>query len=51
MDKLELQKQEDMALKKQLEKVDWPFTFGIISVQLRDGKLAIVKLERTIKCD
>jgi len=43
--------QQDIELKKQLEKIDWPIEYGIISIQLRAGKPTLIKIERTIKLD
>lgn len=48
---VENQVEQDINLKKQLEKVDWPFEFGTISIQLRNGKPTLLKLERTVKLD
>ena len=43
--------QQDTALKEQLEKIDWPIEYGIITVQLRAGKPTLLKIERTVKLD
>ena len=51
MDKLDIENKQDLELKRQLEKVDWPIEYGIISIQLRAGKPTLVKVERTIKLD
>ena len=48
---VDLQSQQDAELKKQLEAIDWPIDYGIISIQLRAGKPTLVKIERTIKLD
>ena len=50
-DKLELENKQDLELKRQLEKVDWPIEYGIVSIQLRAGKATLIKVERTIKLD
>jgi len=50
-DKLELINQEDINLKKQLEKIDWPIDYGNIKVQLRAGKPTLITIERTVKLD
>ena len=42
---------QDQELKKQLEKIDWPIEFGIITIQLRNGKPTLLKIERTVKLD
>ena len=51
MDKLDIENKQDLELKRQLEKVDWPIEYGIISIQLRAGKATLIKVERTIKLD
>jgi len=51
IDKFELENKQDLELKRQLEKVDWPIEYGIISIQLRAGKATLIKVERTIKLD
>ena len=50
-ERLEIENQQDINLKKQLEGVSWPIDFGTITLQLRNGKLAILRIERTVKCD
>jgi len=50
-DKIELENQQDIELKKQLNNIEWPIEYGIISIQLRAGKPTLVKVERTIKLD
>jgi len=50
-DRLEIENQKDLELKKQLEKVDWPIEYGIMRIQLRAGKPTLVTIERTIKLD
>ena len=51
IDKFELENKQDLELKRQLEKVDWPIEYGIVSIQLRAGKATLIKVERTIKLD
>jgi len=51
MDKLDIENKQDLELKRQLEKVDWPIEYGIVSIQLRAGKPTLIKVERTIKLD
>ena len=51
MDKLDIENKQDLELKRQLEKVDWPIEYGIVSIQLRAGKPTLVKIERTVKLD
>jgi len=36
-DKLEIADRQDDALKRQLEKVDWPVDYGSVKIQLRAG--------------
>lgn len=50
-DKFELENEQDVELKRQLDKIAWPIEYGIISIQLRAGKPTLVKVERTIKLD
>lgn len=50
-DKLEIQNQQDIDLKKQLEKIDWNLDYGSVKIQLRAGKPTLVVVERTIKLD
>jgi len=38
-------------LKEQLEKIDWPISYGNIRIQLRESKPTLVTIERTIKMD
>jgi len=45
------QHQQDNNLKQQLDKIDWPIYYGSIKVQLRDGKITLVTVERTVKFD
>jgi hypothetical protein len=42
---------EITALKKQLEKVNWPVAFGSVKVQLRAGKLTFITIEQTVRLD
>jgi len=50
-ERLEIQNQQDIELKKQLEKIDWPTQYGNVKVQIRNGKLTLVVIERTVKLD
>ena len=50
-DKLEIENQKDQELKKSLEGINWPIDYGIITVQLRGGKVTLLKIERTVKLD
>ena len=50
-DRIELENKQDVELKRQLETVNWPIEYGIISIQLRAGKPTLIKVERTIKLD
>lgn len=50
-DKFELENKQDAELKRQLDKIDWPIEYGVISIQLRAGKPTLIKVERTIKLD
>ena len=50
-ERLEIQNQQDLELKKQLEKIDWPINYGSIKIQIRNGKPTLVTEERTVKLD
>ena len=43
--------QQDAQLKKELEKIDWPIDYGSVKVQIRNGKVTLMTVERTIKMD
>ena len=43
--------QQDIKLKNELGKIDWPIDYGSVKVQIRDGKPSLVTIERTIKLD
>lgn len=41
----------DIELKKALQGIEWPIQYGTVTVQIKDGKPVIAKVERTIKMD
>ena len=43
--------QQDLELKKELEKVNWPIDYGSVKIQLRNSKLTLITIERTVKLD
>ena len=43
--------QQDLELKKELEKIDWPIEYGSVKIQIRQGKVTLLTVERTIKLD
>ncbi len=43
--------QQDLELKKELEKIEWPIDYGSVKVQIRNGKVTLLTVERTIKLD
>ena len=43
--------QEDEKLVECLTAVRWPLQYGTITVQVREGKPTLVKVEKTIKID
>ena len=47
------QNQQDLELKKELEKIDWKkyLEYGNIRIQIRQGKPTLVTIERTVKLD
>ena len=42
---------EDTKLIQALVLITWPVQYGTITVQVRDGKPTMVKIEKTIKLD
>jgi len=50
-DKMELVNQQDLELKKQLDIIKWPIDYGAITLQLRAGKVGLLKIERTVRLD
>jgi len=45
------QNQQDIDLKKELEKVDFNLDYGSVKIQIRGGKPTLVTIERTVKLD
>jgi len=41
--------QQDIELKKELDKIDWPkyIKYGIVRIQIRDGEKKLTAIERT----
>jgi hypothetical protein len=50
-DELGIESQQEIELKKSLEKVKWPISYGNVKIQLRAGKPTLVTIEKTIKFD
>ena len=50
-DRLEIINPADTELKKQLEAIRWPVEYGVVSLQIRNGKPTMLKIERTVKLD
>ncbi len=48
---VDIQKQQDIELKKQLDKIDWQLDYGSVKVQIREGKPTLITIERTVKLD
>lgn len=42
---------EDLKLKKQLELINWPISYGNVKITLRNGKVSLLTIERTVKLD
>jgi len=42
---------KDIKLKKELEKIDWNLDYGSVKVQIRNGKVTLLTVERTVKLD
>ncbi len=51
MDRQAIENQQDLELKRSLEKIVWPIDFGSVKIQLRGGKPTLVTIERTVKLD
>lgn len=45
------QNQQDLELKKELEKIDWPIDYGAVKIQIRNGKPTQITIERTVRLD
>lgn len=45
----EVQKQQDLELRRQLDQVDWHLDFGNVKIQIREGRPTLVMVERTVK--
>ncbi len=50
-EKLDNKVKKDIDLKQELDKITWPVDYGTVTVQVRDGKATLAKVERTIKLD
>ncbi len=42
---------KDQELRKELEKIDWKLDYGSVKIQIRQGKLTLITIERTVKLD
>ena len=42
---------EDLELKKELDKIDWPILYGSVKVTIRQGRPTLITIERTVKLD
>ena len=50
-DRLEIENSKDIELKKSLEKIDWLIDYGNVKLQIREGHVTMIAIERTIKMD
>lgn len=50
-EQFEFKNDQDAELKKQLDKVTWPIEYGSVKIQIRNGKVTLLTVERTIKVD
>ena len=50
-ERLEIQNQQDLELKKELEKIDWRLDYGSVKITIRNGKPSLITIERTVKLD
>jgi len=46
-----IKSQQDKELKQSLDKIDWPIYYGNVRIQIREGKVTLVTIERTIRLD
>jgi len=53
IEKVNKQDTADIELVKSLEKVDWKkyLEYGSVKLQIREGKLTLITIERTFKVD
>lgn len=50
-DRVVVPDQQDMELKKQLERIDFHLDYGSVRIQVRAGKVTQVTIERTVRVD
>ncbi len=50
-DRVELQNDKDIELKKELKDIDWNLDYGSVKIQIRQGKPSLITIERTVKLD
>jgi len=51
MERLIIQNEQDIELKKELENIDFNLDYGSVKIQIRNGKPSLVTIERTIQLD
>jgi len=51
IDWLEIQSQQDEELKRQLDKILWNLHYGSVKIQIRQGKVTLLVIERTVRLD
>ena len=42
---------QDIELKKQLEKINWPIEYGSVKIQIRQRRVTLLTIERTVRLD
>lgn len=47
----EVQRQQDQVLKEELAKVRWGIEYGTVEVTIKDGKVVLATIKRTVKLD
>jgi len=49
INKIDLENEQDIELKKQLDKIDWQkyIWYGNVRIQIRDGERKLIAIERT----
>ena len=50
-ERIEIQNQKDTELKKELEKINFQLDYGNVKIQIRNGKIAFLAIERTVQLD
>jgi len=49
--RLDKSKKDSVDLLERLKDIDWGLDYGSVKVQIRDSKVTLVTIERTVKVD